>query len=107
MNVRRRNRPIAQHHTTTQHSLEMVVFLLASLVGIYGLGQGLAGLYERGHEINLLWLAVTGFAFFVLFAQMGRVHDTWPRRPQKRAVSSTDARTSPDGSLSDGDAEGK
>jgi len=60
---------------------EMLVFLLVSVVGVYGLGQGLAGIYERGQQISLLWLAVTGLAFFVLTAQMGRVHDTWPHRP--------------------------
>lgn len=70
---------------STQHRLEIGIFLLASTVGIYGIGEGLAGLYERGHQINLLWLAVTGIAFFVLCAQMGRVHDTWPRRPSARA----------------------
>jgi hypothetical protein len=66
-----------------QRALEAVIFLLASAVGIYGIGQGMEGFYLRGHQINLLWLAVTAFAFFVLFAQMGRVHDTWPHRPGK------------------------
>jgi hypothetical protein len=67
--------------TKTQRGLELAVFVLASAIGIYGIGKGLAGFYERGQEISLLWLAVTGIAFFVLFAQMGRVHDTWPHRP--------------------------
>jgi hypothetical protein len=66
------------------------------VVGIYGLGQGLAGLYERGQQISLLWLAVTGLAFFVLFAQMGRVHDTWPRRPGEAAAPTADAQTLPE-----------
>jgi hypothetical protein len=69
--------------TKAQRGLELAIFVLASLVGITGIGKGLAGFYERGQEISLLWLAVTGIAFFVLFAQMGRVHDTWPHRPGK------------------------
>jgi hypothetical protein len=59
---------------------EMLLFLVASMIGIYGFGQGLTGLFEPGQGIDLLWLAVTGVAMMVLFAQMGRVHDTWPRR---------------------------
>jgi hypothetical protein len=58
----------------------MLLFLVASAIGIYGLGQGLSGLFEAGQGIHLIWLAVTGVAFLVLFAQMGRVKDTWPRR---------------------------
>ena len=58
----------------------MILFLAVSAIGIYGLGQGLQGLFEPGQGISLIWLAVTGVAMFVLFAQMGRVHDTWPRR---------------------------
>ncbi len=63
-----------------QRGLEMLLFLVVSAVGIYGLGQGLTGLFELGQGINLIWLAVTGIAFMILFAQMGRVKDTWPRR---------------------------
>ena len=59
---------------------EMLLFLVASVVGIYGLGRGLTGLFEPGQGISLVWLTVTGVAFFILFAQMGRVQDTWPRR---------------------------
>jgi hypothetical protein len=58
----------------------MLIFLVASAVGIYSLGQGLSGLFEVGQGIHLIWLAVTGVAFLILFAQMGRVKDTWPRR---------------------------
>jgi hypothetical protein len=58
----------------------MLLFLVTSVVGIYGLGRGLSGLFEPGQGISLVWLAVTGVAFFILFAQMGRVQDTWPRR---------------------------
>lgn len=59
---------------------EMFLFLFASTIGIYALGQGLKGMFEVGQSINLLWLAVAGIALFILFAQMGRVHDSWPRR---------------------------
>ncbi len=68
---------------------EMVLFLVASVVGIYGLGRGLTGLFEAGQGISLIWLAVTGVAFLVLFAQMGRVHDTWPRRREGHAQQPT------------------
>jgi len=68
----------------------MLLFLVASVIGIYGLGQGLTGLFEPGQGIDLLWLAVTGVAMMVLFAQMGRVHDTWPRRDShERQVQQT------------------
>ena len=63
-----------------RRAAEMLIFLVASAVGIYSLGQGLSGLFEAGQGIHLIWLAVTGVAFMVLFAQMGRVKDTWPRR---------------------------
>jgi hypothetical protein len=62
----------------------MLLFLVASAVGIYGLGQGLSGLFEAGQGIHLIWLAVTGVAFLVLFAQMCRVKNTWPRRRDSR-----------------------
>jgi hypothetical protein len=65
---------------TNRRAAEMLIFLVASAVGIYSLGQGLSGLFEAGQGIHLIWLAVTGVAFLVLFAQMGRVKDTWPRR---------------------------
>jgi hypothetical protein len=87
-----------------QRALETAIFLLASAVGIYGIGKGMAGFYLRGHQINLLWLAVTAFAFFVLFAQMGRVHDTWPRRPGKGAAPAEAQTPVLDSPL---DAEGK
>ncbi len=63
-----------------RRAAEMLIFLVASAIGIYSLGQGLSGLFEVGQGIHLIWLAVTGVAFLVLFAQMGRVKDTWPRR---------------------------
>ena len=64
---------------------EFVIFLVASVIGIYGLGRGLTGMFEPGQGISLPWLAVTGVAFLILFAQMGRVHDTWPRKPEKQS----------------------
>ena len=66
--------------TQRRAGAEFLLFLIASAVGVYSLGQGLSGLFESGQGINLLWLAVTGVAMIILFAQMGRVHDTWPRR---------------------------
>src|SRR5262249_8768348 len=82
---RERDVDVRRASTKTQRGLELAIFVLASLVGIYGIGKGLAGFYVRGQEISLLWLAVTGVAIFVLFAQMGRVHDTWPHRPGEAA----------------------
>ena len=73
--------------------MEMILFLVASVIGIYGLGQGLQGLFEPGQGINFLWLTVTGVAMFVLFAQMGRVHDTWPRRNSGEAQPKTSEET--------------
>ncbi len=72
-----------------QHGLEMAVFVVASIVGIYGLGQGLNRLVESGRGISLAWLALTAVAIFVLFAQMGRVHDSWPRRPRDDSRQAT------------------
>ena len=73
------------------HGWEIVLFLLASTVGVYGIGRGLAGFYEQGQQISLVWLAATGVAIFVLFAQMGRVHDTWPHRPKREQAASIHA----------------
>lgn len=75
MNPRRNPEP-----TTSRPEVEFPVFLLVSALGVYSLGQGLLGLFEAGHRIDLLWLAVTGGAMLILIAQMARVHDTWPRR---------------------------
>jgi hypothetical protein len=70
--------------TNNRRGLEMLLFLVVSAVGIYGLGQALTGLFEAGQGIHLIWLAVTGVAFMILFAQMGRVKDTWPRHRYSR-----------------------
>jgi hypothetical protein len=83
--------------TNKQRGMEMILFLVASVIGIYGLGQGLQGLFEPGQGINFIWLAVTGVAMFVLFAQMGRVHDTWPKRKarQQELAGHTEAAQEP------------
>ena len=62
--------------------LEMLIFLLVSVAGVYALGHGLRGLFERGAGIDLGWLAVAGGACWVLYAQMCRVHARWPHRPR-------------------------
>jgi hypothetical protein len=61
-----------------RQGMEMLLFLVVSVIGIYALGNGLTGLFEPGKGIDLLWLAVAVAAMMILFAQMGRVHDTWP-----------------------------
>ena len=72
---------------------ELVLFLVASAIGIYGLGRGLTGMFEPGQGISLPWLALTGVALIVLFAQMGRVHDTWPHKAEKLNQSEANEHT--------------
>ena len=72
-----------------RREIEMMLFVIASAIGIYGLGRGLTGMFEPGQGISLPWLAVTFVAFIMLFAQMGRVHDTWPRKPKKQNQQQT------------------
>ena len=74
------NRP---QRDSRRRGIELVLFLFASAIGIYGLGRGLTGIFEPGQGISLPLLALTGVALIILFAQMGRVHDTWPRKPEK------------------------
>jgi hypothetical protein len=62
-----------------RRGVEMVILLLVSILGTFALGMGTQGVFEAGHLSDLLWFAVLGGALFVIFAQMGRVHDTWPR----------------------------
>ena len=59
---------------------EMLLFLAVSALGIFALGNGLQGLFESGKGTQLLWLALFGVTLWILFSQMGRVHDAWPRR---------------------------
>jgi len=79
------NRQSVERKTTQRAGAEFLLFLIVSLIGVYSLGQGLSGLFEPGQGINLLWLAVTAVTIMILFAQMGRVHDTWPRKPEKQS----------------------
>jgi uncharacterized membrane protein len=79
------SRPEEAQRANRQHTIEMLLFLAISAVGIYAMGQGLTGLFEVGQSINILWLAVMGVAMMVLFAQMGRVHDSWPKRKSQQA----------------------
>jgi hypothetical protein len=67
----------------------MLVFLIVLVIGTYAIGNGLTGLFESGKAIDLLWLAVSLAAMMFLFAQMGRVHDTWPRRQRVHAHKAT------------------
>jgi hypothetical protein len=59
---------------------EMLLFVAVSALGVYALGNGLSGLFEPGKSVQLAWVAVLAVTLLILFAQMGRVHDAWPRR---------------------------
>jgi hypothetical protein len=87
------NRQSVETKTNPRAGVEFLLFVIVSVVGVYSLGQGLGGLFEPGQGINLLWLVVTGVAMMVLFAQMGRVHDTWPRRRDATANQAIDHQT--------------
>jgi hypothetical protein len=76
-----------------RRGMEMLVFLAVSAVGIYSLGQALVGLFEPGQGLHLIWLAVTGVAMMILFAQMGRVQDSWPHREAKNNRGSNQQQT--------------
>ena len=89
MNEPQSNRPETAN-ASNRRALEMLFFLVASVIGIYALGRGLTGLVEPGQGISLPWLGVTAVAFVVLFAQMGRVHDTWPRKPEQQSQPQAD-----------------
>lgn len=67
-----------------RRAIEMVVFLTLSALGIYALGNGFNGLSRSGGAGDLVWLAVAGLAIMILCSQMGRVHDSWPRRGKVR-----------------------
>lgn len=63
-----------------RHGLaEATLFLMASLAGVYGLGEGLNGFFGTG-PADPWWLAVSAVALIVLARQMGRVQDHWPRK---------------------------
>lgn len=74
-----------------QRAAELLGFLLVSALGIFALGNGLTGLFEAGKAINLLWLAVSLTTMMVLWAQMRRVKDSWPRRPATKTVQGRQA----------------
>ena len=69
--------------------LEMLLFLAVCAVGIYALGGGMQAVTGAGSAAGLAWLAIAVGAMWILFAQMGRVHSSWPRRPhsERRLVS--------------------
>ncbi len=67
-----------------RQGIEMLLFLVVSVIGIYALGNGLTGIFEPSKGIDLLWLAVAVAAMMILFAQMRRVHDSWPSRRESR-----------------------
>ena len=69
---------------TNRQGMEMLLFLIVSVIGIYALGNGLKGFFEPGQGIDLLWLAIAVAAMMILCAQMGRVHDTWPSHLESR-----------------------
>lgn len=58
---------------------EMGVFVAASAVGIYAVGNAFSDLFGSAAGISLGWFAIAAIAILVLAAQMGRVHDAWPR----------------------------
>lgn len=94
MNMSKRDQRGSQV-ASPRRGAEMLLFLVVSVLGIYALGNGLTGLFEPGQSINLLWLAVSGIAMMILFAQMGRVHDTWPSRKAQQVECSVDEAQKP------------
>lgn len=67
--------------------IEMGIFAIVSIVGVYALGQGLSGLFSGSGGLELGWLAVAVGAYWVLYAQMCRVQATWPHRARSRRTS--------------------
>lgn len=60
--------------------LEMLLFLVVCAVGVYALGSGMLTTTGLGGAIDIARLAIVGASIWILFSQMGRVHDSWPRR---------------------------
>jgi hypothetical protein len=79
-----RRDPQGTHAAKSRQSSETAIFIAVSIIGIWALGNGMRGLLEPGHLGNLVWFAVVGGAFMILFGQMSRVHDTWPRRGKRK-----------------------
>ena len=74
------------------------MFLVASGIGIYALGQGLTVLSAAGKQADLTWLAVVVSALVLLVAQMRRVHEDWPHRTdshQQHALQTTEREPAP------------
>jgi hypothetical protein len=82
--TRRNSTPAGRGVPYRRRRLEMLIFLAVCVVGVYALGQGLRGVFQPGAGIDLGWLAVAGGAFWVLYGQMCRVQEKWPRRPGGR-----------------------
>ena len=68
---------------------EFLLFIIATVIGIYSLGQGLQGVFFPGQDISLIWLAVAGAAMWILVAQTSRVKETWPSWPKKAEAEQT------------------
>ena len=88
MTTPRRPEPSLRHRR-----MEMVVFLVASIVGVYAFGNAFHELSGSAVAVSLGWFALAGLALFVLVGQMSRVHDAWPRTDpsttaRRRGVSS-------------------
>ena len=81
MNTQQKAPNLPNPPTEGRRGWEALLFLVASVLGVYSLGQGLTGFFT-GQTLNLGWLAIAGITLFVLTAQMGRVHDAWPHRPR-------------------------
>ena len=68
---------------------EMLLFLAVSAAGVYALGSAMQAVSGPGTGgVGLTWLAIAGAAMWILFAQMGRVHNSWPRQGQAEGLLS-------------------
>ena len=75
------NRPTQSRPSVRRRRGEMAVFIGASTVGTYAIGNAFHDLSGSAAVISLGWFALTGVALLILIAQMSRVHEAWPRRP--------------------------
>ena len=68
---------------------EMLLFLAVSAVGVYALGSAMQAVTGPGSgAVGLTWLAIAGAAMWILFTQMGRVHNSWPRQQKAEGLLS-------------------
>lgn len=68
---------------------EMLLFLAVSAVGVYALGSAMQAVTGPGSGVGgLTWLAIAGAAMLILFTQMVRVHNSWPRQQQAEGLVS-------------------